>query len=906
MTDPMTPRPAVSPKASATQVTNGGLHQFALHLKLAATKEGGRIPTNAEKDAEALQQVAAAFGSAPETKVDSANPGPQLIAGEASGSGMMKPESMAADLAASFDPTAAAGAINAVIAPPTSADGLEDGVEQMEVDKKSDDDWLIADPVPLTETEMVGAFLRDQEKKDREQYVFLTQEDANMETVKDTLSELTEHIHRLSVGDFQADVAGPQTDGPKRVEVEPAGDGLFRLTCFPEPFPHVSRYVSSLLGGLSVQEVAQLFDVFRGKPLTRAGVERALECYIIVKRAKEHGKLLARKFLKPSEKRGLGYGEMHEVNAGAAMEMMCPTCLTPRDPEKKKCLFCKSTQDAVHYTQPMASMLVDGKLWELRFEADGTYHWSPSPSMDPRDWLQSIWPTKEELKGESPLDAALEDPRGRGNYASAEIHSEDIRKPFLEERDMDMVLGPLTAQEAASICGCGIPELCPGPMVAIDEGDKIRTIYDGSWGGANAHIQANTDERTTAPTVMDCLHGIHWLQASQKEPGHKKLPYAHWDWPKQDDQWMLLKADVTKAHRRVKILAPEWRYQVAKLGDEWWINKVGTYGMASAQLYWGRLASALLRLLYHVYPMVDWGFVFVDDFCWLLRKSLATSAILLFLVAFGCPLSWKKTAIGLSNTWLGFIMTPDLQLVRMAPTKHELVMAVLDKMVDNQTFTKQELDSALGRLQWATNCCPLTKPFNGNQRLSPQADPTSFSVTLRIYSIASLRKTTIIQPLTLLRAPGGGQAMQVPQIVERHTLEVGSATTQTQKSIRGPVLLPLASDNQGNIYGLLNDYTRKMPTAGLLMEIMFQLTATSCSLMPSHVKRDFNQWADDLTHPSFEGFDSSLELMVAPLLSEFKIFPWILQHLDAQGDLPGPEPVERSAPAPKLKKRRKC
>ena len=46
-----------------------------------------------------------------------------------------------------------------------------------------------------------------------------------------------------------------------------------------------------------------------------------------------------------------------------------------------------------------------------------------------------IWPTKEELKGESPSDGALEDPRGRGNYASAEIHSEDIRKTFLEERE---------------------------------------------------------------------------------------------------------------------------------------------------------------------------------------------------------------------------------------------------------------------------------------------------------------------------------------------------------------------------------------------------------------------------------------------------------------------------------------
>ena len=108
-------------------------------------------------------------------------------------------------------------------------------------------------------------------------------------------------------------------------------------------------------------------------------------------------------------------------------------------------------------------------------------------------------------------------------------------------------------------------------MAAIDEGDKIRTIYDGSWGGANAHIQAN-------------CHGIHWLQASQEEPGRSKLPYAHWEWPSKDDQRLLVKADVTKAHRTINIFPEEWKYQVARLGEEWWINKVGTYGMASAQL----------------------------------------------------------------------------------------------------------------------------------------------------------------------------------------------------------------------------------------------------------------------------------------------------------------------------------
>ena len=48
----------------------------------------------------------------------------------------------------------------------------------------------------------------------------------------------------------------------------------------------------------------------------------------------------------------------------------------------------------------------------------------------------------------------------------------------------------------------------------VDEGDKVRTIYDGSWGGANAHIQRHTEECTTAPTVMDCVHCLHWLRAS--------------------------------------------------------------------------------------------------------------------------------------------------------------------------------------------------------------------------------------------------------------------------------------------------------------------------------------------------------------------------------------------------------
>ncbi len=88
-----------------------------------------------------------------------------------------------------------------------------------------------------------------------------------------------------------------------------------------------------------------------------------------------------------------------------------------------------------------------------------------------------------------------------------------------------------------------------------------------------------------------------------------------WLWPTPGTTLLLLKADVSKAHRRIKILPSGWKYQVAQIDQQWWVNKVGTYGVASAQLYWGRLAALLLRLLYWAFPEVDWGFVFVDDFC---------------------------------------------------------------------------------------------------------------------------------------------------------------------------------------------------------------------------------------------------------------------------------------------------
>ena len=48
------------------------------------------------------------------------------------------------------------------------------------------------------------------------------------------------------------------------------------------------------------------------------------------------------------------------------------------------------------------------------------------------------------------------------------------------------------------------------------------------------------------------------------------------------------------------------------MGNHAWVNKCGTYGVASAQYYWGRMAALTIRLLYYLMPDILWAFLRAD------------------------------------------------------------------------------------------------------------------------------------------------------------------------------------------------------------------------------------------------------------------------------------------------------
>ena len=133
----------------------------------------------------------------------------------------------------------------------------------------------------------------------------------------------------------------------------------------------------------------------------------------------------------------------------------------------------------------------------------------------------------------------------------------------------------------------------------------------------------------------------------------------------------------------------------------------------------------------------------------------------------------------------------------------------------------------------------------GNQQSGRLRDPITSSRVLRASSTASLRRFhyQVKEEKQCWAFKDRKPKRRIAALEKFGTLLLTMYLCKKSSSLRGPVLLPL-----------------------------FQLTATSCSLIPSHVKRDLNQWADDLTHPSFEGFDTSLEMKVEPLFWQLKIF----------------------------------
>ena len=499
-----------------------------------------------------------------------------------------------------------------------------------------------------------------------------------------------------------------------------------------------------------------------------------------------------------------------------------------------------------------------------------------------------VWPPARRKEDEP------ENPKGVDNYDSAQQHEEHLHATYEEEARMGMVEIYDTEQEAADRCNCSKEEMCYGALGAKDEGDKVRTIHDGTVVQVNRWIRMNTPERQLMPTVADGQRAIAILEEDTGE------------------RITQLRGDASKAHRRTKVLRKDWKYMAAKIGGKHYINKVGTYGVASAQYYWGRLAAAVMRILYSMYPQVPWLLVFVDDFEFLLYQEgarLMAVTLLATLVALGVPLQWKKTVIGVRNIWLGFVLDTERMTTRLAPTRLRTQLNLLEQMINGETKTEEWIQKAAGFLNWTTTAYPTMAAcmqpiyyWLGTARRTkrPTRPPRIVPMIARCMAWIALhgtkedmttRRTTTVWGASDAAAGGdkptctggwwttaddprkddvewfavqlteedhtwawesGDPQKKIAAVEMYGTLQLTKTITMTGTEARHA---NVATDNQGNSYSLGKRAAKKMPNALFVLELFTHLAVNSITMDSSHARRNFNTWADQLSNLDFDGFD---------------------------------------------------
>ena len=123
--------------------------------------------------------------------------------------------------------------------------------------------------------------------------------------------------------------------------------------------------------------------------------------------------------------------------------------------------------------------------------------------------------------------------------------------------------------------------------------------------------------------------------------------------------WLLLILDSQDAHRTFAHRYEDRGALACSTGrDEFWVNNVGTFGVASASYSWDSLAALTQRLLLRLLETLPlWTFLFADDTLHLIARTLFTEIATLCLairLAFGDPLALNKVQLGPRAGWIGF------------------------------------------------------------------------------------------------------------------------------------------------------------------------------------------------------------------------------------------------------------
>jgi len=453
--------------------------------------------------------------------------------------------------------------------------------------------------------------------------------------------------------------------------------------------------------------------------------------------------------------------------------------------------------------------------------------------------------------------------------------------------------------------------------------EEFRIIHDGT-NQVDINRAIRVRDQLRNPTHHE---GTRYLQEMAQDPSH-----FHFS----------LMVDVRKAHRRVAVREGDWPFQACKVresDDHLFLNCVGTFGIASAGYWWGRLYAAVTRALHYGLGTryMLWALSYADD-SWLVGRgqdafrSLAMA--LLLLTVLDIPFTWGKVRGGFQTDWIGYWVDVARFQIGISFRRQEWLVKWITGKLAQPAVLAREMREGLGRLGFAAGPLEHLRPFLGPVyawcAVTHPAAYAALPLLLRIV-LELLLKATLAKRVVLCREPRRqrGELFRLDAKAEGDDVMVGgwetgpSPSTSTSRwfavrltrrnapwafargetfrviaalelfgflcgvmafvepnddaNFEGEMCFTAFTDNQSNGFLIDRLQTTKFPLCLILMEVAWQLQERNISANLRWVPRLQNEEADALTNGDFSAFDPERRIHMEVEKMPFGILPRLLE-----------------------------
>ena len=503
------------------------------------------------------------------------------------------------------------------------------------------------------------------------------------------------------------------------------------------------------------------------------------------------------------------------------------------------------------------------------------------------------------------------------NYSSAELSSDQLEKQFRKD-ELAGLMHPTT--EAAVEAEYGPGRLLVAAMGAVSKPNgEVRPLHDGTHGiGLNNKIRVL--DRLEVPGPNEAVE----MTALGRES--KEAVFA-------------ISADIAQAHRRVRVRRADWPKlgcRASSSSRTIWINRVGTFGIASAAYWWARLFGLVGRwVLRLMLTSFNLQMVYVDDLRLMTAGAHKFINLWMILAAYevvGTPFAYHKFRGGLDVDYIGYHLSYSIWSAGISESRAAWIISWIDKAAESSwVVVGRSVIELTGRLTFVSRILTWLKPFlaplhawcsvlaRGTAcRMPPLVHLSLVFLRSRLREghrmVPAPHKATQLQQLFrtdakcevgrivlggwllgrvgsprdagwfclvltpsdapwLFKPDGSSQwASASAELLATYLACVVFASRASPSGLVLPAIITAGTDNRSNPQALEKGSSLKWPLMGILMQFSTYLFTAGARLRLQWRPREENVEADDITNLRFERFSLCNRIEASPDMLPMTIF----------------------------------